>query len=130
MLIKREQMRLKQTHYPTSSKKIKRLKTTKIHVQFVLRLGWDEHERTESGKADGWLEEAHCQPPLWAWRITPTFNRAYGTWDDIILQVQGQTSFMLFEYIYIFIDIFFLKTYTCMYIKLYKKQGITSIFPI
>lgn len=54
MLIKREQMRLKQTHHPTSSKKTKTPKQkekqrNQRNVQFVLR----QHERTESGKAGG-----------------------------------------------------------------------------
>lgn len=134
MLIKREQMWLEQTHRPTSSEKTKRLKnkqTTKQgkkrNVQLVFRRAWENGK--ESGKAGGWLEERRRRPPLWAWIITPTFNRAYGTLDNIILQVQDQISFTLFEYIDFFY-LHFLKTYTSMYIKLYKKQGITSIVPI
>lgn len=60
MLIKREQMRLKQTHHATSSKKIKRPKTmkqiNKINVQFVF--GRERTERKVAKPADDWRRDA------------------------------------------------------------------------
>ena len=112
MLIKREQMRFEQTHHRTSSKKIKDQRNKETKEMYSLSQDrWTWENWKESDKAGGWLEETRycrrCRPPLWAWIITPTFNRAYGTLDNIILQVQGQISFTLFEYIYFFIFIFF-----------------------
>lgn len=116
-------MRLEQTRHPTSSKKIDR--TKKKETKGMYSWSSDNMAEWEAVKP----VDVGGRPPLWAWINTPTFNRAYGTWDIITLQVQDQISFTLFEYID-FYQLHFLKTYTSMYIKLYKKQGITSIVPI